>query len=115
MRCAMLRVFPALTPVRVSCCVFVRDVRTHTYSTRIVRESSSVRAGACNGPGGSCEVSRVTCELLVQPTAVHALSTKKWVEYTPRPETNTHTDTHTHTETLGTKRVPAKHNTKMSK
>lgn len=52
----------------------------YTYSTRMVRESSSVRAGACSGPGGSCEVSSVTWELLAQPAAVHALSTKKWVE-----------------------------------
>lgn len=51
-------------------------VGVHTYSTRTVRESSRVRVGACRGPGGSWEVSIVTCELLVQPTEVHALSTR---------------------------------------
>lgn len=65
-------------------------VRVCTYSTRIVRESSRVRVGACRGPGGSWEVSMVTCELLEQPIEVHALSTRTWVEYTPSPETNTH-------------------------
>lgn len=79
------------TAVSVLCGAWMGVGCAHTYSARIVRESSSVRAGACSGPGGSCEVSRVTCELLVQPTAVHALSTKKWVEYTVRPETHTHT------------------------
>lgn len=61
-----------------------------TYSTRIVRESSRVRVGACRGPGGSWEVSMVTCELLEQPLEVHALSTRTWVEYTPSPEKHTH-------------------------
>lgn len=64
--------------------------RVCTYSTRIVRESSTVRVGACRGPGGSWEVSMVICELLEQPIEVHALRTRTWVEYTPSPETNTH-------------------------
>lgn len=63
------------------------------YSTNIVRESSRVRAGACRGPGGSWEVRAVTCELFVQPTKVHALSDRKWVEYTSRPAPQTHTQT----------------------
>lgn len=71
------------------CVTHLNCVRVCTYSTRIVRESSRVRVGACRGPGGSWEVSMVTCELLEQPFEVHALSARTWVEYTPSPETNT--------------------------
>ena len=62
-----------------------------THSTRMVRASIRVRWGGGSGPGGSWEVTMVTWELLLQPAAVHALSSNAWVEYTPRAGTHTHT------------------------